>query len=142
MSELICELTAHRAGFIVSVGNWIAPDGTLITGTDCESHHWETIKAYFGFEPKVDNHLTWMNQKVEEGFLRLVFRSDVLFQIGSGSKEIIWDEQPNHKMMRQILGRMPDIEVHIFSKNFYVIGMAQDIVDRNISGLQIEEKSC
>lgn len=140
MSKLLCEEIAHRAGFIVSVGNWIAPDGRFIIGENYESHHWETIKKYLAYESEAENHLTWMNQKVQEGYIRLVFRSDVLFQVGCIKKEEIWDDAPNVKVMRDVLKRIPDIEIHIFSKTFYVIGYAKNILSRDWNRLQIKEE--
>jgi hypothetical protein len=138
--ELFCEEVAHQAGFIVSVGNWIAPDGTLITGKDYDTHHWETIKKYVGFEPATDNHLSWMNHKMTEGFIRLVFRNDVLFQVGSEKKEDIWSDKANMTAMRTVIGKLLDVEIHIFSKTFYVVGLAQDILEQAIDRLQIQEK--
>lgn len=140
MPELFCEEIAHRAGFTVSVGNWIAPDGSLITGENYETHHWETIQKYLGYTPKTDNHLLWMNEKVAEGYLRLVFRSDVLFQVGCQNKEALWGDSPNMKMMREMLNKIPDIEIHIFSRTFYIIGLAKDILDKAFDKLQIKEK--
>lgn len=139
MSELFCEEVAHRAGFIVSVGNWISPDGILITGENYDSHHWETIKKYLKYEPEVDNHLAWMNQQIFNGFIRLVFRNDVLFQVGCETKEEIWNTSPNFVMMRKVLEKIPDIEVHIFSKGFYVIGTSRHILDKDMNNLQIQE---
>ncbi len=139
LPELPCEEVAHRAGFVVSVGNWITPDGLLIIGENYETHHWETIKTYLNIEGDVDNHLKLMNQKVLEGFVRLVFRDDVLFQVGCDSKEDIWGKSPNIKKMRDILVKIPDIEIHIFSKRFYVIGYSKDILDSNFAKLQIQE---
>ncbi len=139
MPELFCEEIAHRSGFIVSVGNWIAPDGTLILGENYETHHWETIQKFLGFEPETDNNLRWMNEKVGEGYIRLVFRSDVLFQIGCKKKEEIWSDEPNLKMMRDILAKLPEIEIHIFSKTFYVIGLSKHILSRSLDRVQIQE---
>ncbi len=139
LPELPCEEVAHRAGFVVSVGNWITPDGLLINGENYETHHWETIKAHFGYEPDTDNHLKWMNQRVLDGFIRLVFRDDVLFQVGCESKEDIWGDSLNIKKMRHILEKILDIEIHIFSKRFYVIGYSKDILDSNFEKLQIQE---
>jgi hypothetical protein len=141
VSELFCEEIAHKAGFIVSVGNWISPDGILITGEDYESHHWETIKKFLGYEPETDNHLSWMNEQVGLGYIRLVFRNDVLFQVGCSCKEEIWSDAPNMTMMRTVLERVPNIEIHIFSRTFYVIGKSQDILNKNLDALQIQEKS-
>ena len=140
MSELLCEEIAHRAGFIVSVGNWIAPNGRLITGENYEGHHWETIKKHFGYEPETENHLTWMNQKVQEGYIRLVFRTDILFQVGCQQKEEIWSDEPNMKALRDILERLPVIEIHIFSRTFYVIGYAKDMLAQDWDKLQIKEE--
>lgn len=139
MSELLCEEIAHRAGFVVSVGNWIAPDGGLIIGQNYESHHWETIKQYIGYEPEVENHLSWMNDQVSKGYIRLVFRNDVFFQIGCTKKEEIWNDSPNLTTMRNILERISDIEIYIFSRNIYIIGYAKDILEQNLSKLQIKE---
>lgn len=139
MPELFCEEIAHRSGFTVPVGNWITPDGALITGRNCETHHWETIKEYIGYEPKTDNHLSWMNQKVAEGYIRLVFRNDVLFQVACNKKEEIWSEQPNITTMRDILQKIPDIEIHIFSRTLYIIGLSCDILAMEWSKLQVQE---
>lgn len=139
MSELFCEEIAHRAGFIVSVGNWISPNGMLITGKDYESHHWETIQKYLGYETETDNHLTWMNEQVLAGFIRLVFRNDVLFQVGCKTKESIWSDVARFCTMRRILESILDIEIHIFSKDFYVIGISQDILNKSMGNLQIQE---
>lgn len=139
MSELICEEIAHLAGFIVSVGNWIAPDGSLIASEDYESHHWETIKKHLGYEPETENHLRFMNEKVEEGYVRLVFRSDVLFQVNCKDKEEIWGDAPNMVCMRGILAKIPNVEIHIFTRAFYVIGNSQDILNKSLSKLQIQE---
>ncbi len=138
MSELFCEEIAHRAGFAVSVGNWITPEGALITGKSYETHHWETIKEHLGHIPDTDNHLRWMNEAVGRGYIRLVFRSDVLFQVEC-EKEEIWGDGVSLKMMRLILGKIPEIEVHIFSRKFYIIGTGEDILEQNISKLQIQE---
>lgn len=139
MSELFCEEIAHRAGFIVSVGNWITPEGSLITGETYETHHWETIQKHLGNTPKTDNRLAWMNDRVADGYLRLVFRNDVLFQVGCKKKEEIWDETPNMKIMREVLSKIQDIEIHIFSRTFYIIGSSQDILNRALDKLQIQE---
>jgi len=138
--SIICEEIAHQAGFIVSVGNWITPDGSLIIGKDYESHHWSTIKEYLKIEPKTDNHLRWMNEKVAEGYIRLVFRAYVFFQICCEKKEEIWEDNPNIKTMRVIMRKIPEHEIHIFSKNFYIIGISQNILDKNNDKLQIHVK--
>ncbi len=140
MSELFCEEIAHRAGFTVSVGNWITPDGALIVGKSYDTHHWETIKKHLGFEPETENHLSWMNDQVTAGYIRLVFRNDVLFQVGCKKKEEIWKESPNNTMLRDILKKIPDIEIHIFSRTFYIIGLACDILVKDWSKLQIKEE--
>lgn len=139
MPELFCEEIAHRAGFTVSVGNWIAPDGALITGKNYETHHWETIKEHLGYESETTNHLTWMNQQVLEGYIRLVFRNDVLFQVGCKKKEEIWAESPNIITMRDILQKISDIEIHIFSRTFYIIGLSCNILAKKWKELQIQE---
>ena len=140
MEEVVCEEIAHRAGFTVSVGNWISPEGLLIVGENYDTHHWETIKKHLGHEPEADNHLRWMNEQVSNGYIRLVFRADVFFQVGCDAKEDIWSEKVNLKKLREILSRIPEIEIHIFSKNFYIIGLADDILNRRIDRLQIQEK--
>ncbi len=141
MSEIICEEIAHRAGFIVSVGNWIAPDGGLITGWDYESHHWQTIKKHLGYEPETENHLQWMMTCAiqEEGYIRLVFRAQVLFQIGSENMDDIWGDTPNYKRMISTLEKLEGIEIHIFSQKFYIIGEAQHIVGKLLDKLQIRD---
>ncbi len=140
MEEVVCEEIAHRAGFTVSVGNWISPEGLLIVGENYDTHHWETIKNPLGYEPETENHLRWMNEQVSNGYIRLVFRADVFFQVGCDTKEDIWSEKVNLKKLREILSRIPEIEIHIFSKNFYIIGLADDILNRRIDRLQIQEK--
>jgi len=138
---LICEEIAHRSGFAVSVGNWITPNGELILGSNYEDHHWETITRHFDYQIETDNQLSWMNQKVQEGYIRLVFRSDVFFQVGCIKKEEIWNNNPNMKVMRDILNRIQDIEIHIFSRNMYIIGYSKDILTQNLDRLQIKESS-
>jgi hypothetical protein len=139
VSEIICEEVAHKAGFVVSVGNWIAPNGELIVGENYDEHHWETIIKYLGSEPETENNLQWMNDKVGEGFIRLVFRADVMFQVGCAEVNNIWSEQPNYITMISVLKRLNNIQgdIHVFSKSFYVIGKAEDIVEKNIDRLQI-----
>ena len=142
MSEVFCEEIAHRAGFIVSVGNWISPEGGLVTGKTYDTHHWETIKEHLGYEPdtKTDSHLKWMNDQVSEGYMRLVFRNDVLFQVGCHTKEEIWGDAANCKMLIGILHKIPEIEVHIFSRTFYILGKADDIANQEFGRLQIKEE--
>ena len=38
------------------------------------------------------------------------------------------------------LQKISDIEVHIFSKTFYLVGIAQDILNRSMERLQFSEK--
>lgn len=142
MSEIICEEIAHKAGFVVSVGNWIAPDGGLILGENYDEHHWETIIRHLGSLPETENNLQWMNDQVDKGFIRLVFRADVMLQVGCRELSEIWSDEPNYKSMMKVLGRLKDIQgdIHIFSKDFYTIGKAEDIVDKNIDRLQIRRK--
>ena len=140
MPELFCEEIAHRAGFVFAIGNWIAPDGGLITGKDHNTHHRGTLEDYFGH--KSDNPLELMNEKVSEVFMRLVFRHDVLFQVGCLAKEEIWGEAPNCKRLVEVLQRIPEVEVHIFSRTFYIVGKAGDVVAQEFSRLQIQEDKC
>lgn len=142
VSEIECEGLAHRAGFLVSVGNWIAPNGALVTGTNYESHHWETLVEYLGSVPDTDNHLAYMNNKVAEGYIRLVFRAQVMFQVGCNQKEDLWGDDLQFCRMHDILRKISDTEIHVFSKTFYVIGAAKDIVNRNMDSLQIRETKC
>ncbi len=77
---MLGEETAYLAGFSSSVGNWIAPNGDLIIGKG-DTDHYKTLADYLG-EPDTDNPLKWMNQRVEkDGFIRLVFRNEVWFQL-------------------------------------------------------------
>jgi len=139
--DLVCELMARRTGFAVSVGNWIASDGSLILGWDYDSHHWETLVKHWEQEAHDDpDRLEIMNNAVQDGFIRLVFRADVLFQVGTSDKEELWSDSPNYRRMMQLLELIRDVEIHVFSKDFYVIGMAQDILDKNWDKLQTREK--
>lgn len=142
MSEdLVCEVVARKTGFAVSVGNWITPDGSLILGDNYDSHHWQTLIKYWGEKEHDDpNRLTIMNEAVQDGYIRLVFRADVLFQVGAEDMAELWSDSPNYKRMRQILELIRDIDIHVFSKNFYVIGTAQAILDNDSDKLQIREK--
>jgi len=140
MSDLVCETVARRAGFAVSVGNWIAPDGSLILGWS-ESNHWKTINKHWSKENYDDAEmLSIMNKAVADGYLRLVFRADVCFQVGADKLDDLWSELPNYKRMMDLLRTIKDIEVHIFSKTFYAIGIAQSVLDKNLDSLQIREK--
>ena len=143
MPDLICEEISRKAGFLVSVGNWIAPDGALICGTDYDTHHWETILKYFGGGIETDNQLKYVNDLVFDGFIRLVFRADVCLHVGATRVDDLWSEQPNYCRMISVLGaisNMEDVDIHIFSLDFYVIGRAKDIVHKKKGELQIEEK--
>ncbi len=143
MSDLICEEIARRAGFQVSVGNWIAPDGELILGTDYQTHHWETLLAYWGnnvnqdFCKVCENHLQCMNCAVDQGYIRLVFRADVLFQVGATDIQDLWSNRANYVRMMSLLRPLTDVDVHIFSRSFYVIGLTQHIIARETGKLQI-----
>ena len=139
---LICETIARQAGFAVSVGNWISPDGSLISGTDYESHHWETLSKHLGINQelceKCGNKLSCMNMAIKDGFIRLVFRADVCFQVSAEEVDIIWSEKPNYKTMINVIKKIDEIETHIFSQKFYVIGQGKYIVNREKGKLQIE----
>ena len=143
--NLICEEIARRAGFIVSVGNWITPDGTLILGYDYQSHHWHTLLQHWGDSVNqsmclnCEDHLQCMNMAVDRGYIRLVFRADVLFQVGAKKMDDLWSDSPNCKRMMDILRPLTDVDVHVFSHNFYIIGLSQHIIDWDIEKLQIKE---
>jgi hypothetical protein len=140
-NQIICEQIAHLAGFAVSVGNWISPNGTVISGENYETHHRETLEKFLNCKSP-DNHLIWMQEQVEVGFIRLVFRTEVLFQIGASSIDEIWEDAPNFKRMMSILSKIKGTEIHIFSKQFYIIGKAEDIVSNERKLLQIREMRC
>lgn len=140
MSEVECEQIAHRAGFVVSVGNWISPDGTVILGTNYESHHLETIQEYLGEQPEDGTHLKWMNDLVLLGFVRLVFRTTVFFQVGIRGIDGLWSDAPNMVRLREILDKLHGVDIHIFSRSFYVIAFAEDILSQNRKLMQIKEE--
>ncbi len=136
---MLGEEFAHLAGFSSSVGNWIAPNGDLIVGRE-NTDHYMILVEYEG-DPKTDNNLKWMNQKVEQdGFIRLVFRNEVWFHVNCRTQKEIWGETPNFKRMISILQRLGDTEVQIFSKTLNIIGSAKDVVEHNVSQLQIRER--
>lgn len=130
-----CEQLAQRAGFDVSVGNWILPDGGLIKGENYETHHWETIKKYI--DNQCDNQLKLMNQKISEGYIRVVIRTDLSFQM-HGSLDDIWSDKPNCKTLINILKKVNSVDVHVFSKTFYVIGTSKNIAKCNKEDLEIK----
>lgn len=138
-TEIICEELAHKAGFLISVGNWIAPDGELILGKDYESHHWEILVEYLGYTPETDDRLMYLNNIVDLGYIRLVFRANVMFQIPCKEISEIWDRKTaNLQTMWRILNNLDDTDVHIFSKTFYIIGAARNIIRNCIDNLQIK----
>ena len=61
----------------------------------------ETIKEHFG-EPQTDNHLSWMHKMIDEGFIRLVFRNDVLFQVVDINGKLILNEKINEMKTHSI----------------------------------------
>ncbi len=138
MSEIICEQLAHQSGFTVSVGNWIDPAGLLIVGINYSSHHWETLVEHLQEEPDTD-HLTYMNKKVEQGYIRLVFREDVYIHVVGNKVDDLWSEQPNFQRLMEILKKI-DTEIHIFSCHYYLIGNSYNIVQHDIGKLQIRQK--
>ena len=81
-----------------------------------------------------------MNMAVDRGYIRLVFRADVLFQVGAENLDDLWSDSPNYHRMMDVLTPLSDVDVHVFSRNFYVIGLAQHIIDRDTERLQIKEK--
>ena len=116
---------AQKAGFKVPFGNWISPDGTFIISDSEENQHCQTLQSYLNETPG-DNHLTWMNNHVTKGFIRIIFRNDIMCQV-PGVMEDLWSEEPNFKKLLFILHRLDDTEVHVFSREFYIIGIAKDI---------------
>ena len=140
MEEAICETVAHKAGFAFSVGNWISPDGMLITGEHDYTHHFETLINYLDKIENTDNDLKLMNEYVEKGYIRIVFRNDAMFHINAVDMEEIWGDSPNYKRLILILNRLNNIEIHIFSKMFYIIGFAQYIVAHDLDSLEIRKK--
>ena len=141
MSDLICEEVSRRAGFLVSVGNWIAPNGDLVCGTDYETHHWETIHEYFKGDIETDNRLEYMNNIIHDGFIRLVFRADVCFQVAAENVDDLWSDQPNYKEMIRILDAIKEfdeVDIHIYSHHFYINGSADFIASQNKDELQIK----
>ena len=133
------------AGFPFCVGNWITPTGDLIFGDDPETDHCQTLLKYLGtsvnLDEVTDNQIRWTNNKVSEGFIRLVFRDDMLVQVGAKAKEELWSEKRNYKRLRDILSKIEDAEVHLFSKTFYIVGSAKNIIEQKLNRLQIKEKN-
>ncbi len=146
MNDLICEEIARKAGFAVSVGNWISPDGSLILGENYDTHHKDTLLKYLGDSVNQDicrnceNILQCMNHAISAGYIRLVFRADVCIQVGAEKMEELWSDSPNYKRMMSILSKLEDVEIHMFSKDFYVIGVSQNIINQEWDKLQIREK--
>lgn len=139
MAELICEELAHAAGFTASVGNWISPNGDLISGDEGQ-HHLETLLQYVHRDEAPENGLHWMNECVELGFIRLVFRHDVMFQIGAYAVDDLWGNKPNYQRMRDVLNGLTehtDVDIYIFSRAFYVIGSAESILNRRMDRLEV-----
>ncbi len=141
-----CEDIARKAGFAVSVGNWIAPDGSLILGESCDTHHLDTLEIYLKCGPKKcfqeykkRNCLHCMTERVSEGFIRLVFREEVLFQVACTMGNL-WSNEPNLNRLMDILKRLEDVVIHIFSRTFYIIGKSQDIVSQSLDKLEIRKK--
>lgn len=139
MDENPCDDIARQSGFVVPVGNWITPNGDLIFGTDHDTHHWETLKQYLVIEGEVDNNLHYMNERICEGYIRIVIRFDVLFQVHGEDISVVWCDKPNFLRMRYILGKLGDTEVHVFSKKFYMIGSAMDVCNHVLQRLQIQQ---
>ncbi len=136
-----CEDLAGLAGFAYPVGNWIAPNGDLILADSPETDHCETLSSYLDHSDLGDNKISWTNSKVEEGYIRLVFRHDIMVQVNCVKKEELWDEKPNLKMLMEILSRLSSAEVHLFSKKFYLVSSADNIIGRNFDRMVISEKT-
>ena len=139
MDENLCDEIAHRVGFRVPVGNWVTPDGALIAGESYDTHHWETIKQHLNVDPEPENYLKYMNDRICEGYIRIVIRLDVLFQVPGETIDVVWSNQPNFLRMKDILSKLGDTEIHIFSKKFYIIGSAIDICNHTTDRLQIKQ---
>lgn len=138
MEENLCDEIAHRAGFVVPIGNWITPGGALIVGKNYTTHHWETIKKYLNIEDDINDNLRYMNDIIIEGYIRIIIRFDMLFQV-HGDINVVWSDAPNFVRMRDILDKLGNTEIHIFSKTFYMVGFAEDICKKAKNRLQIKQ---
>lgn len=129
------EELAQKAGFKVPFGNWITPDGTFIISDCSENQHKQTLQTYLNETPP-DNPLTWMNQKVQEGFIRIIFQKGVMCQV-PGSMEDLWSDNPSFLKLIFILQRLENEEVHVFSTEFYIIGIAKEIAEGRIESCKV-----
>lgn len=121
----------NKIGFKVPFGNWIAPDGTFIISDHPDHQHAYTLEHYLGEKPTV-NPLRWMNEHVEQGFIRIIMRDYVMFQV-SGHLEDLWSSVITYQKLRYLLKLLGDTQIHIFSSFFYIIGRASDIKEKRIS---------
>lgn len=141
MSDIECEDIAQMMGLKISVGNWITPEGKIIYGHDYEHHHWETIKNHLKQDSSNESNLSYMNSLVEKDhYIRIVLRSNVWFQVGGDSYEDIWTERADFITMRYLLSTIPQIESHIFSSKFCIVGSSDKILKKDLSFLEI--KTC
>lgn len=145
MEQDIDEVLAQKTGFIYPHGNWITPDGNLVISQKRNLCHFDTLTDYLDIETDREKLLSWNNQKVSEGYIRLLFahfppsKKYVLFQVGFLDIDLIWSSQNACRKTLFIIDCLdPDTEVHIVSKEFYVLGSSKDILSKNTEALKVK----
>lgn len=146
MGPDIDEVLAQKTGFLYPHGNWITPDGKLVISQKRNLCHFDTLTEYLGVTENPKKLLSWNNQKVAEGYVRLLFahfppsKEYVLFQVGFLDVDLIWSSQDSCiSKMRFIIDCLnPDTEVQIVSKGFYVLGLSKDTLSKNVEALKVK----
>ena len=143
-SETLAKETSEKAGFPYANGNWITPEGTFLVSNNDQEQHVDTLTRYWrdhnlGMSNR-ENPLTWMNEQVDGGFIRVLFRQYVLSQVGCKDYSTLWSKETKYAKLMYIMHRLEYCQVHIFSRSFYIVGKAKGIYDQNIDRLQIKER--
>ena len=144
MEPDIDEVLARKTGFLYPHGNWITPEGGLIISENKDLCHFDTLTHHLGITADPEIKLSWNNQKISEGYVRLLFAKSqshaayVLFQVGFSDIDQIWSQDPCALKIQHILDRLDSpIEVHLVSKSFYILGGSSDILSKNTNALKV-----
>ena len=68
-------------------------------------------------------------------------RSFTVILVNCCTRKCLRENKPNYKRLIEVLKRLGDTEVHVFSKQLNVIGTAKDIIEENVDKLQIREQN-
>lgn len=139
----LAEVLCRSVGFLYPHGNWICPTGEIVTSTSASHQHTDTLSAFLGCDPpNSQDVLSWKNQYVQKGYVRVLFENGyVLFQTSLIKLSDLWvSDEPIYRKLRYYFELLRGTKVHLIGNGIYIIGQAEDFVLRRIDMLQIIKK--